>query len=40
MAGVRHLGDGDSSEVDYEDQFNSLVEQEVERRMFQVSFYF
>ena len=35
MAGVRNLGE--ASEVDYETQFSTLVEQEVERRLFQVS---
>ena len=40
MAGLRHLA-GDQaepgSETEYETHFASLVEQEVERRLFQVS---
>lgn len=35
MAGVRHLSDDENGDVDYESQFSSLVEQEVERRLFQ-----
>jgi hypothetical protein len=35
MAGMRHLGDVEASEADYETQFSVLVEQEVERRLFQ-----
>ena len=37
MAGMRHLGDVEATEADYETQFSVLVEQEVERRLFQVS---
>ena len=33
---MRHLGDVEASEADYETQFSVLVEQEVERRLFQV----
>ena len=36
MAGVRHLGET-ASEAEYETQFSVLVEQEVEKRLFQVS---
>ena len=40
MAGMRHLGDVEATEADYETQFSVMVEQEVERRLFQVSFLF
>ena len=36
---MRHLGDVEATEADYETQFSVLVEQEVERRLFQVRFY-
>ena len=39
MAGMRHLGDVEATEADYETQFSVMVEQEVERRLFQVSLY-
>ncbi len=35
MAGVRHLNDEEAGDGDYETQFSMLVEQEVERRLFQ-----
>merc|ERR1719238_69875 len=35
MAGMRHLGDVEATEADYETQFSVMVEQEVERRLFQ-----
>ena len=38
MAGVRHFGEHAASEAEYETQFSILVEQEVEKRLFQVSF--
>jgi hypothetical protein len=34
---MRHLGDVEATEADYETQFSVMVEQEVERRLFQVS---
>ena len=40
MAGMRHLGDVEATEADYETQFSVMVEQEVERRLFQVSLYY
>ena len=36
MAGIRHMGDMETTEADYETQFSMMVEQEVERRLFQV----
>ena len=39
MAGVRHFGEHAASEAEYETQFSILVEQEVEKRLFQVSFW-
>ena len=37
---MRHLGDVEATEADYETQFSVMVEQEVERRLFQVSLYY
>ena len=35
MSGIRHVSDLEASEADYESQFSMMVEQEVERRLFQ-----
>ena len=35
IAGVRHMGDIEATEADYETQFSMMVEQEVEKRLFQ-----
>ena len=40
MAGIRHLGEDEALEADYETQFSLMVEQEVERRLFQVRTFF
>ena len=32
IAGVRHIGDIEATEADYETQFSMMVEQEVEKR--------
>ena len=36
MSGIRHVSDLEASEADYESQFSMMVEQEVEKRLFQV----